>query len=867
MINQTISHYRIVEKLGGGGMGIVYKAEDTRLHRFVALKFLPEEVARDPQALARFQQEAQAASALNHPNICTIHDIGEQDGRAFIAMELLEGQTLQTRIGGRPVPLEALLSLALEIADGLEAAHKRGIVHRDVKPSNIFVTSRGTAKLLDFGLAKHFQALGAIADTPTLSGPVTARGQILGTIAYMSPEQAQEKEVDARSDIFSFGAVLYEMATGRCAFRGDSAATVIAEILRGQPQPANLANPAVPEEFQRVIDKALEKDRDDRYQSANDLMIDLRRLKRQTSGASLSTGKIQALPRRFDWLHSRSIQALAVVVVAILAFLIVTVNAPPPVSGFLNSQQITFSPDLKDGPLVTDGTRLYFQSQGHPVEMSVNGGSEAPLRVSIPGMRMLDISPGASEMLALKPDINDETGRGSIWSVPVLGGYPKMLGSRMALDAHWSPDGHSIAYADLSSVYVSDRDGANLKKIWDAPRRVDWPYFSPDSRRIRVTVSEGGADPASQIWELNVDGTHPHRLALDWPEDAAQEQGQWTPDGEHFVFMSRREGTNNIYETVRPHWFEFWKKPTAVRLTAGQIDVLAATPSRDSTGLFMIGRISQGAMHVYDPQQKRFVPFLDGLAATEFVISPDRTWMVYLEYPRHYLWRSRLDGSEKLQLTDIYAAMPQWSPDSKNIVFSDWNQLYLVSLDGGTPEKLVANPKSEVAPDWRPDGKAIAFNDFPRPGEKLPGIKVLDLATRKTSIMPGSEGFYVPSWSPDGKYMVAMAQNPSRMMLYAAQSGTWKDLKKFDLPWGYWLWSSDSKSIYMAVTSVAPGVYRLSIPDGKWELITKLDGLNVISDGLENFLSLTADGRPAMMSDTSVVQIYSAKWTKGSDFH
>jgi dipeptidyl aminopeptidase/acylaminoacyl peptidase len=469
-------------------------------------------------------------------------------------------------------------------------------------------------------------------------------------------------------------------------------------------------------------------------------------------------------------------------------------------------------------------------------------------------------------MLALEPDINDETFRGSIWSVPVLGGYPKMLGSRIALDAHWSPDGRSIAYADLSSVYVSDRDGANLKKIWDAPGGVAWPYFSPDSRRIRVTVLGGGTVPASQIWELNADGTRAHRLALDWPENAAQEAGQWTPDGEHFVFMSQRDGLQNIYEIVRPPWFEFWKKPTAVRLTAGQIDILAATPSRDSTGLFMIGRNAQGAMHVYDPQQKRFVPFLDGLPAAEFVISPDRKWMVYVDYPQTYLWRSKLDGSEKLQLTDVYAAMPQWSPDSKNIVFSDWKQLYLVSLDGGTPEKLVANPHNEVAPDWWPDGKSIAFNDYPLPGEKLEGIKVLDLATRKISIMPGSEGFYVPSWSPDGKYMVASAQNPSRVVLYSAQSGTWKDLKKFELPGGMYLWSSDSKSIYMAVTSGDTGVYRLTIPDGKWELTAKFDGLN-INDQLLNFLSLTADGRPALMSDTSVVQIYSAKWTKGSDLH
>ncbi len=216
---------------------------------------------------------------------------------------------------------------------------------------------------------------------------------------------------------------------------------------------------------------------------------------------------------------------------------------------------------------------------------------------------MLDISPDASEMLALKPDLNDETGRGSIWSVPVLGGYPKRLGSHIALDAHWSPDGHSIAYADLSSVYVSDRDGANLKKIWDAPGVVDSPYFSPDSRRIRVTVLGGGTVASSQIWELNADGTHAHRFRAGFAESGLESKDSGPLMGTISSSCRGGRGLNNIYETVRPPWFEFWKKPTAIRLTAGQIDVLAATPSRDSTGLFMIGRIAQGAMHVYNPNE------------------------------------------------------------------------------------------------------------------------------------------------------------------------------------------------------------------------------------------------------------------------
>jgi Tol biopolymer transport system component len=272
-------------------------------------------------------------------------------------------------------------------------------------------------------------------------------------------------------------------------------------------------------------------------------------------------------------------------------------------------------------------------------------------------------------------------------------------------------------------------------------------------------------------------------------------------------------------------------------------------------------------MQVYDPKLKRFVPFLGGLAAADFRISPDKQWMTYRDYPQRHLWRSRLDGSEKLQLTDSAVFMPQWSPDSKWVVFSDNKEIYRVSADGGTPEKLTSEGKTELAPVWWPDGKSIAFNDYPNPGH-IPGIKVVDLATRKISIMPGSEGFYAPSWSPDGKYMVAIAENPSRLVLYSAESGTWKDLKKFGAPWGYWVWANDGKSVYFAVRSTGadgePGMYQLTIGDGKWDQVATFDGLTVNLDGWEGFPSITLDGRLAMMRDTSVVQIYWAKWAAGT---
>ncbi len=761
--------FHILEKLGAGGMGVVYKAEDTKLRRVVALKFLPPELSRDPQALERFQREAYAASALNHPNICTVYDVDEHDGRPFIAMELLEGQTLERRIGARPLPILELLDLAIQISDALEAAHTRGIIHRDIKPSNIFVTTRKHAKIVDFGLAKDTSGRQLARALPTASlnqNNLTTPGVAIGTVAYMSPEQARGEELDTRTDLFSFGAVLYEMATGRAPFAGSSSAVIFEAILNKTPVPATSMNAEIPHQLAEIISKALEKDRDLRYQVASEMRSDLKRLKRNSeSGRSLARPVVenQVVPFAGSKIRPSGVAVwprqhwplltvlLSLMLIVLAAAVLWFVQSRPAAQREIQQRQLTtnsFEKPVNSGAISPDGKYLaYSDAKRIYLKLIQTGDTLVIPDPDILKGEKIDWEtgpwfPDSTRFLAVSHASNlpliptaEET---SIWVISILGRPPRKL-------------------RDHAELYSISRDGSLI-----------------------AFGTNGGKFGNREIWVMGANGEDARKF-FDSDENTAICCLSWSPTGERVVYvMTDKDGDKLVSRAVQGGAETTVFSPSEL----GRINELSWFPdgrllySEEEPGSFFGSACNLWQMrldqHTGQPKDKRQLTHWSGFCMNNFSATADGNKLVLRKWVGHltsYLGDIAAGGSRLLNirhfpLSESSDGAADWTPDSKAIILVSNRTgkfaLYKQDLDEDTAEPIVPDGYGRN-PRVTPDGKWILY--FAKTG--APPTKAPEPVMRVSINGGPSERLFTAT---EGTLLMSCARVPSGLCVLARPS-------------------------------------------------------------------------------------------------